>query len=204
MKTGGAQAKGASFEREVCVLFSLWISQGKRRDCFWRTAMSGGRATIARKGGRMNKSQVGDICAVDELGHPFIDRFIVECKHYKDLSIESGIIARTGLAYQFWIKLYRQCKALRFAREPLLILRQNNTKTLIITTWTGCEYLGFHKQHPDFALPAQDTHRIATLYAWPKQPDVYYLEAIEKSQPGWSGWRSGDDGRRTSEKAGRV
>src|SRR5229473_7996146 len=172
MKTGGAQAKGASFEREICVAFSLWMSAGERRDLYWRTAMSGGRATLAKKGGRMNKAQMGDICSVDTEGQWLIDNFLVECKFYRDLNIETGILNRRGLLYDFWRKLYRQSRDTD-GRQPLLIARQNQTAILLITTERGTRLLGFYLPHPNHSLPAYHTHRIVTLHNWPAEPSMY-------------------------------
>src|SRR5258708_22112886 len=107
MRSGGGGAKGAEFERLVCKGFSRWMSPA-RDDLFWRTSLSGGRATLAKKGGRMNKSQMGDICSVDTEGQWLIDNFLIECKFYRDLNIETGILNRRGLLYDFWRKLYRQ------------------------------------------------------------------------------------------------
>jgi len=47
MRKGGGKAKGASFERDICRRLSLWVSAGKQEDVFWRSAMSGGRSTVA-------------------------------------------------------------------------------------------------------------------------------------------------------------
>src|SRR5215216_6431446 len=38
--------KGPQWEREVCRALSLWVTNGERVDVFWRSAMSGGRATV--------------------------------------------------------------------------------------------------------------------------------------------------------------
>lgn len=132
MRPGGGKAKGAAFEREVCVKLSRWVSGGKREDCFWRSAMSGGRATVhARKGNKMH-SQVGDISAVDALGHPFCSKIMVECKHVKDLNFQGALIKGSGPLAQFWFTL--QVQAEDHGKRPLLIARQNNTPVVFITT----------------------------------------------------------------------
>ena len=46
MRKGGGKEKGSSFERLVCKRMSMWLSKGERDDLFWRSAMSGGRATV--------------------------------------------------------------------------------------------------------------------------------------------------------------
>ena len=40
--------KGSEFEREMCKCLSLWWTDSKRDDVFWRSAQSGGRAPRGR------------------------------------------------------------------------------------------------------------------------------------------------------------
>ena len=56
-------AKGASWEREFSKLLSLWWSDGTNDDWFWRSAMSGGRATVRARKGQKTANAAGDICA---------------------------------------------------------------------------------------------------------------------------------------------
>src|SRR5215467_5249762 len=101
MKSASGKAKGSAFEREISKLMSLWISHGTRDDIFWRSSLSGGRATVQFKKGRENRSQIGDLSAIDPLGEWLISRFVTEIKSYKNLGIVSGIITCKGLLYGF-------------------------------------------------------------------------------------------------------
>src|SRR3954464_4941724 len=130
MRAGGGKSKGSSFERWVCKELSLWITDGKRTDCFWRSAMSGGRATVAHKKG-VDVRQAGDICAVAPEGAEFCDRWFIECKHVKDLNLDSFLIKKTGMLASFWKKCCQQAE--RHKRAPMLIARQNGWPTLLIT-----------------------------------------------------------------------
>lgn len=132
MKTaGGGKAKGASFEREVCKRLSLWVTANARDDIFWRSAMSGGRATIQRKVGKINLMQSGDVCAVDPLGYPFVQANFTEIKHVRDLAIARGFVCETGTLMNFWNIARRE--ASRYGKRPLLVARQNLYPTLAIT-----------------------------------------------------------------------
>jgi hypothetical protein len=71
--------KGGKFERDVSRMLSLWWSGGKNDDVFWRTAGSGGRATMRGRRGK-STAQVGDIAAVDPSGEPFIAKVVLELK----------------------------------------------------------------------------------------------------------------------------
>jgi hypothetical protein len=128
MRAGGGKQKGAAFEREVCVALSRWISDNKRDDIFWRSAMSGGRSTVAKKRGKMLATQAGDLSAIDPLGHGFIDRFVVECKHLKSLRLESAIKGN-GILLDIWDKLDLGSRCL--AKEAFLIMKQNNWPILL-------------------------------------------------------------------------
>lgn len=135
MKRGGGKKKGASFEREVCKALSLWITRGKRHDCFWRSAMSGGRATIAK--GREVR-QCGDITAVAPEGYQFARRWFVECKHVSHLALDSYIVKGTGPLRKFWAKALKEAR--RHDRDPMLIARQNGWPDIVITRNTHADH----------------------------------------------------------------
>jgi hypothetical protein len=73
-------AKGADFERELCKKLSLWWTDDERDDVFWRTAGSGGRATMRGRKGASTYGQDGDIQAVDPVGKPLMDLVTIELK----------------------------------------------------------------------------------------------------------------------------
>ncbi|RLC31370.1 hypothetical protein DRH13_03140 [Candidatus Woesebacteria bacterium] len=73
-------AKGGGFERIVCKRLSLWWTNNKRDDIFWRSTQSGGRATTRAKKGVTTANSSGDMCYLDAIGKPFIDGMIVELK----------------------------------------------------------------------------------------------------------------------------
>ena len=130
MKRGSGKNKGSGWERTVCTKLSLWVTNGQQKDCFWRSAMSGGRATQRHRKGEQVKTQQGDITAVDRAGHPLTDRFYIECKSYKDLSISSFILTNTGILANFWKNT--QEEASKYMKIPMLIAKQNYVKPIVI------------------------------------------------------------------------
>lgn len=133
MKAGAGKRKGGSFEREICKKLSLWISGGKNDSIFWRSAMSGGRATLQFKKGINNKSQICDISAIDPLGEKLLNKTIIECKSYRCLHVDSFIFnysLKTDNIYNFWSKLLKI--AYKVNKIPILICKQNKNKSLII------------------------------------------------------------------------
>lgn len=129
MKPGGGKRKGSSFERKVCVALSLWLTKGKREDCFWRSAMSGGRATVRARKGKTTASQHGDVSAVTGVGEEFLKNLVIECKHVANLSILGAMLNWSGKLAKFWDKLSLEADGL--ARRPVLIARQTNMPTLL-------------------------------------------------------------------------
>jgi len=123
--------KGSAFEREICQELSKWISYGERDDIFWRSAMSGGRATVGMKRGIQRTSQAGDITAIDSLGQKLTDKFVIECKFYRNIHIESMMFGKpkNNSILEFWTKLYTD--SLKLGKDMMLIIKQNNSPTLI-------------------------------------------------------------------------
>jgi len=132
MKKGAGKNKGGAFERAVCKQLSLWVSKGKRTDLFWRTAGSGSRATVMKQ-----STHAGDIAATLPEGHILTDVFVIECKFYRNLRLESLLTDKpAGILPAAWEKLEQQARKL--SKLPLLIAKQNNTKTLILTRYQTC------------------------------------------------------------------
>jgi hypothetical protein len=129
VKRGGGKGKGSAFEREICKRLSLWVSHDKREDLYWRSAMSGGRATVGRKQGKDHAHHAGDISATHPDGHKLTNHWYIECKFYRDLQIESALLDSTGSLAKFWKETCTQATA--HHKLPMLIAKQNNTKILL-------------------------------------------------------------------------
>lgn len=136
-----SKEKGASFERLVCDKLSRWIEPGTARSFFWRSSMSGGRATLRRAAGKVSEDQSGDICSTAAEGHAFLQRFTVECKHVKNLSLGSGAMGTGGELCTFWRQVARD--AAKSGKRPLLVARQNAGPILaFIRTADYSQYFG--------------------------------------------------------------
>lgn len=133
MAVNGKQ-KGSSFEREICVALSKWITNGEKIDVLWRSAMSGGRATVKRGLVR----QAGDITAVAPEGYALTDRFFIECKSYKDLSLDA-LIKNKGTLVDFWKIAVREAKS--HNKLPMMIFKQNRWPTIVCLTSYGIDAL---------------------------------------------------------------
>lgn len=150
MRKGGGKSKGAAWERQVCKDLSLWLSHGKRQDLLWRSAMSGGRSTVALRAGNKLGSQAGDISSIDKLSHNFIEKFMIECKAYRTLNFE-GFIKGRGHLINFW-KIAKQ-EANKYGKLPMIIGKQNNHPAVVCLTPRGADTLGVTRDMIKVSVP---------------------------------------------------
>jgi len=129
VKAGGGKAKGAAQERKVCQQLSMWLSNGKRKDLLWRSAMSGGRATLGLRKGEKHTSQGGDVSAIDPMGAGLTDKFFIEIKFLKDLDLAAFWLGY-GTLFRFWVQA--KAEARKYGKEAMLIAKQNRYDTLVI------------------------------------------------------------------------
>jgi hypothetical protein len=140
VRPGGGKQKGSAFERQICSKLSLWITNGKRDDCMWRSAISGGRATVRFKKGKSTHDQSGDLTATSREAMPFLNTFMVECKHVADLNIQSALVKGVGIMAGFWTKLDKQADD--HGKLPLLIGKENNWPVLVFMLPGSVRYFG--------------------------------------------------------------
>ena len=146
-KSRGA-AKGASFEREISVKLSLWVSQMKLKDVFWRSAMSGGRSTVLAKGGDGSASaHAGDLVANRPEGYALTSTFFVECKAYSKFSMEDIFIhGSRGLREIIVEKPIREAN--QWDLIPLIIIKPDRKKIMVMTDEMGVDLFSYGTHFP--------------------------------------------------------
>jgi hypothetical protein len=124
MKKGAGKRKGSSFEREFCKELSLWWTDGKDKDVFWRTHSSGARHGISE--------ECGDVMAVKECGHPLMDKVMFELKHWNrnDLLLDLIREGKKSELLDAWYKCIKEADS--FNRLPILVLKITNKTTICI------------------------------------------------------------------------
>lgn len=122
---------GSAFERLVCEKLSLWASDFKRKDIFWRSAGSGGRFTRARFSAA---SMAGDIVATDALGNALIERFVVECKDWRSLEFHLAFYREVDII-KAWRKVRNEAYSTK--RFPMLICKEHRRPLLCILDLRG-------------------------------------------------------------------
>lgn len=166
MKAGGSPRKrpsaigakkGPAFEREICKSLSLWISGGERDDIFWRTAMSGGRATIGLRAGKKRDAQAGDISAIHSLGERLLNHVVVDTKWYGDIQFLGAVFNDRGRVYSWWHELLVHADS--FGKKPMLIVRQNGYPVFVmLTPWSFERLFGLTYDHASMVIPRMDCY----------------------------------------------
>lgn len=125
--------KGSAFEREICKKLSEWWA-GVGADVFWRTANSGGRATVRYRKGKSTKGQFGDICATDPIAQPFIDCFHLELKKgYSKATLSDLMDAgpKNRPTYAKWIDKMEETITKSGQKAWLLIHKRDGRQTMV-------------------------------------------------------------------------
>lgn len=181
-----SSAKGASYERSVCNRLSMWVSEFTREDVFWRSAMSGGRATLRAKQGRSTTftAQSGDICATHQLGHLLLSKFVVECKCWKDIEAGRLVFGRKGKVPMFWQQVCTEAD--RDNRWPMLIVKQNRQPELVCVPRDGYRWLARATERgtfvPTCVIPRLRGMRIVLLRDLFADVEFSVLRPVRKSK----------------------
>lgn len=144
MKAGHGAHKGSQFERSFCSLLSQWYTREKLDDVFYRTAGSGGRATVRRKKGTTTAGGAGDIQALNPVGGPLMELLTFELKRgYNKVNIQDLIDRPDRMAQcplEDWVRqaqdsaeghsLYWMIVHKRDQREPILLFPSDFTRWL--------------------------------------------------------------------------
>lgn len=127
--------KGGAFERLICKQLSLWWTNGKRDDVFWRTTASGARATTRSKEGKKTKNQYGDVQATDPIGQPLIDLCTTELKkgygHYSFYDLFDKLDNETKQPYKKFIRQTKEQQKESGSFSWLLITARDYKKPMI-------------------------------------------------------------------------
>lgn len=164
MRAGGQQAKGAEFERQICTQLSRWVSAGRSDSCFWRSAMSGGRATVRHKVGKSVDGHGGDITATNSApASAFLSVFAVECKHVKTLNLHAALLEGKGELAAYWMQAATD--ATRAGKQPFLIAKQNRCQTLaLLRESVARTYFGMASQIERGRLFRLEGYRVSLYY----------------------------------------
>lgn len=130
MRAGGGKAKGGQFERDMARRLSLWLTDGKKDDCLWRSAGSGSMSTNSIKRGTGAKQyQASDLSPNSPEAYLLLDRFTIECKYYANLQLEALLFNPKCQILTFWKQARRDADSV--GKLPFLIAKQNRRPIMV-------------------------------------------------------------------------
>jgi len=131
-KPGRGKGKGSAFEREIAKDISLWLTEGERNDCIWRTAGSGAKSTVTG-----SDTMIGDLMAIRKEARKFFDEINVELKHYASLNFLE--LNNKGFKLlDWWCQITKDSE--RSRTIPLLIFRINHRGTWVAYRYPMLKY----------------------------------------------------------------
>lgn len=133
--------RGAGHERDTCRKLSLWLSEGKEDGWFWRSAMSGGRATLF---GAAAAQQAGDVSGLAPRAHEFLKHYAVECKRRRDLQLRRTLLGLGSELRTLFVEA--QTEARKFGRDTWLIAKEDRLPTLLCVNATLLKHSVFRQQ----------------------------------------------------------
>jgi len=192
MKKGTGSQKGSAFERDVACQLSLWWTQDldkPRDDVFWRTSVSGARATSRSKKQKKTAYDYGDITFRDPIGKPLIDCFLIECKRgysYKTNALD--FFESKSLLFNWIDKIIIDSKQAG-RKNWLLILSRNRRQTIIFMnsnffgsqfSWSGF----FPRKTIEFSDPKIETSNATAIkfedfLKWINPVDIISFKGIQ-------------------------
>lgn len=176
------KSKGNSFEREICKKLSLWLSNNKMDDVFWRTSNSGGRYTSRKKVGKTTENQIGDIGLNSDFepGKKFLEKFVVECKFYKSLDFWGLILEnKSSDVFNFWCKLLVESDNVE--KHPLLIYKTNNRPILVLTSsYISDKFVKYFNLKPKLIIKLKPTSLDSIDNNDKDDINVYFFEDVIK------------------------
>jgi len=135
---GRCKGKGSSFERQLCKMLSLWWSNGKRDDLYWRSSMSGGRATVRARKSKSTAGHYGDITSTDTVGRELTQLCVIEAKRgYQEHTVGDLVDATPANKPQFedWVEQAMEEQELAGTPGWLLITKRNNREIMVYMPW---------------------------------------------------------------------
>ncbi len=134
-KRRGDPKKGSAFEREFAKKLSLWWSEGKADDWFWRVGGSGGRATNRAKQGKTTSNGCGDIGAQCHEAQRLLNLVTFELKRgYSSTTIQDLLDKPKG-PNQMRDFIEQAKRSASTAGTPywILVLKRDKREELVVT-----------------------------------------------------------------------
>lgn len=120
--------KGGNHEREINRKFSLWLSRGERTDLFTRNVLSGGAFTSSARRGKPS-GMPGDAAAAHPLAYEFLELFVLEYKHWKNIQADAILWMGQGELLRVIDRTEEQARDL--GRSFMIVARQDRRPDIL-------------------------------------------------------------------------
>lgn len=132
------KGKGSAFEREVCKKLSVWWTGDENGDCFWRSAMSGGRSTVTG-----TSTGAGDIVGTTGRGDELVQCVTFELKRgYPNASPFQMVESKKGNAtFEGFIDQAEASRRLAGSRMWSIIHKRDRKVPMIYFDWRHHDWL---------------------------------------------------------------
>lgn len=130
------KGKGSAFERLICDQLSAWWTGDPGKSVFWRTANSGGRATVRGRKGKATAGSAGDIGATEADGEGLLKRVCFELKRGYSKFTPYDLIDRPDhynkQVWEDWINQARRSQQHAGAMYWMVIHRRDKRPTMCV------------------------------------------------------------------------
>lgn len=117
MKQGRQKSKGNSYEIKIARILSQWYEPGTKDDLFWRTAGSGAKSTVTRRG---ETSFVGDITFLPK---PDALQVWIDTKDRRDATFDNILSSSKFVIKEWYDEEIRKRDALKIKKPVLIIFK---------------------------------------------------------------------------------
>lgn len=183
------KSKGSQFERDLCTQLSRWWTGDQRDDVFWRSTISGGRATVRGRKQKTTSGQYGDIQAVDPIGLPLLKVLTIEAKcGYRGVSFGDLLDAsdKQKPIWEEWISQVETAWGLSKSFSWMLVVKRDRRTILAVFPTSFYQVLcgycdGVPRIRPIFKvrLPVRSSRASTALVAMPLRSLLSTLRSRE-------------------------
>lgn len=132
------KGKGSAFEREICKKLSVWWTQNPKGDCFWRSAMSGGRSTVTG-----TATGAGDIVGTTAKGDELVQLITFELKRgYPTADPFAMVESKAGSkVFEGFITQAEESRRVAGSAMWSIIHRRDRKQSMIYFDWRHGDWL---------------------------------------------------------------
>lgn len=128
--------KGSKFERDICYRLSAWWTGDPESSVFWRSSMSGGRATVRGRKGKRTEGHAGDVAATTADAEQFLRVVTLELKRGYSKDKDNPFYFLDGKAdsrptIMQWIDQARKSAALAKSMYWMIVAQRDRKETLV-------------------------------------------------------------------------